>query len=208
MEQANLFNITKAFPSQRKPLMLKKFFKMKRYQQVEIYSQHGEEAVRTLGKVTAVGRDFVMITNLKDRIWFPYQSILSANIPSGIPNYSNSHQSFIFDNDLKRKLLYEFGQTVSKRDALIQQFYEETLRTNLNTWKGLWVKVHITDGTRSGQIADIRNNVLIIKSGKSKLDIDLEKINSIQSLRFLSFLTFFPKYRLLYETMFRVSNTI
>jgi len=193
MEQANLFKITNAAPAQRKYLMLKRFFKMKRNQQVEIFSENGENTAYTLGKVTAIGRDFVMLTNLKDRIWLPYHSILSANVPSGIPNYSNSHQSYIFDNDLKRKLLLNFGQTVSKRDALIQQFYEETLRTNLRTWRGIWVKVTSKEGVNSGQIKDVKDNTLFLTSMNKKMEVDLERILSISSLRFLSLLTIFSK---------------
>lgn len=193
MEQANLFKISNAAPSQRKYLMLKRFFKMKRNQQVEIYSENDENTTYTLGKVTAIGRDFVMLTNLKDRIWFPYHSILSANVPSGIPNYSNSHQSYIFDNDLKRKLLHDFGQTVSKRDALIQQFYEETLRTNLKTWKGIWVKVIAKDGAYSGRIRNVEDHILYLSSMNKKIEIELKHIYSVNSLRFFSFLTIFSK---------------
>lgn len=193
MEQANLFKITNAAPEQRKSLMLKRFFKMKRNQQVEIYSENGENTNYTLGKVTAIGRDFVMVTNLKDRIWFPYHSIISANVPSGIPNYSNSHQSYIFDNDLKRKLLHHFGQTVSKRDALIQQFYEETLNTNLRTWKGIWVKVFAKDGVYSGQIRDVQDHILYLSSMNKNLEVELKHIHSVNSLRFFSFLTIFSK---------------
>ncbi|WP_121660950.1 hypothetical protein [Metabacillus litoralis] len=193
MEQANLFNITKSTPNQRKALMLKRFFKMKRYQQVEIYSSHGEETVHTLGKVTAIGRDFVMLTNLKDRIWFPYHAIISANVPSGIPNYSNSHQSYIFDNDLKRKLLYDFGQTVSKRDALKQQFYEETLHTNLKAWKGIWVKVSTQDCSYVGQIIDVQENNLLLSSFNKKWELNLGTISRVTSLRLLSLLTIFTK---------------
>ena len=135
MDQANLRSITEASPKRKRPLILKKFFKMKRNQQVEIYSNKGDESIHTSGKVTAIGRDFVMVTNLKDRIWIPYQHIESANIPTGVPTYENSHQNFIYDNDLRKKLLTNFGEVVSKRDVYIQQFYEETLQTNLQSLK-------------------------------------------------------------------------
>ena len=82
-----------------------------------------------------------MLTNLKKRIWIPYTAIESATIPFGFPSYSNTHQHFIYDNQLQQKLVLQFGETVAKREALIQQFFEESLQTNLNSWKGMWVEV-------------------------------------------------------------------
>jgi len=141
MEQVNLQKLANSMPHQKHPLFLKKFFKMKRNQQVIVYVKKSESVTEVMGRVSSVGRDFVMLNNLTDRIWIPYHMIESANIPSGVPNFTNSHQFFLYDNELKKKLMTNFGDTVSKRDLLKQQFYEETLKTNLNSWSGLWVKV-------------------------------------------------------------------
>lgn len=193
-EQDNLFRITEAFPEKKKAFILKRFFKMKRNQQVEIYSDAGNEKYKhTIGKVSVAGRDFVMVTNLKDRIWIPYQVITSANIPTGIPNYSNSHQYYIFDNNLRHKLTTDFGRTVSKREELIQQFYEETLNTNLITWKSSWVKVETSTEVTFGRISEIQNNRLIVHTMRGKHEIPIEEILYIQSLRVLSILSMFNK---------------
>lgn len=169
--------------------MLKRFFKMKRNQQVVIYSKIADETIHTLGKVSAIGRDFVMVTNLKDRIWLPYHAIESANIPPGVPNFSNSHQYFIYDNDLKRKLLYNFGETVSKRDVLIQQFYEESLATNLRSWKDTWVKIRTDTDTVYGKITDTDKQTLLLSLFNEQTKVDLKHIASVQSIRFLSLLS-------------------
>jgi hypothetical protein len=79
MEQSNLRSLAQVKPELKKPLMLKNFFKSKRNQQVEVYSKSGKSPIYTLGKVSAIGRDFFMLSNLKDRIWIPYSAIDSAN---------------------------------------------------------------------------------------------------------------------------------
>jgi hypothetical protein len=176
--------------------MLKRFFKMKRNQQVVIYSKSGDETIHTLGKVSAIGRDFVMVTNLNERIWLPYDSIESANIPTGIPNFSNSHQYFIYDNDLRRKLLYNFGETVSKRDALIQQFYEESLATNLQSWGKTWVKIRTDKETIFGKIQNVTQQKLLIFLLNEKIEIELKHISTVHSIRFFSLLSLLGKKQL------------
>lgn len=186
MDQKNIVKISEAAPSLKKELNLKKFFKMKRKQQVEVYSFHGEELKYTEGKVAAVGRNFVMLTDLKDRIWIPYKKIDSANIPYGIPNYSNTHQHYIYDNNLRDKLLYDFGATVSKRDTLMQQFNEETLHTNLDRWKSSWVEVYFGENEkRVGELIDVSKEQVKLKVWKSEYEIRLSEINYIHTIRFL-----------------------
>ncbi|OES45335.1 hypothetical protein [Domibacillus iocasae] len=186
MEQANLLNVTNAAPEKRKPLMLKRFFKMKRNQQVIIYSRSGNEILQTLGKVSAIGRDFVMVTNLRERIWIPYHAIESANIPTGVPTFSNTHQNFIYDNNLKQKLLSNFGETVSKRDVLIQLFYEESLFTNLRSWKAIWMKIQTGQEKLHGKIHDADQEKLHISFFNKKTEMEIKNITSIHSIRFSS----------------------
>jgi hypothetical protein len=166
---------------------------MKRKQQVLIYSKSGDETIRTVGKVSAAGRDFVMVTNLNERIWLPYHSIESANIPTGIPNFSNSHQHLIFDNDLRRKLLFNFGETVSKRDVLIQQFYEESLASNLQSWGRTWVKIRTDKETIFGKIQNVTEQKLLIILLKEKIEIELNHISTVHSIRFFSLLSLLGK---------------
>ena len=174
---------------------------MKRNQQVVIFSKSEDETIHTLGKVSAIGRDFVMVTNLNERIWIPYHSIESANIATGIPNFSNNHQYLIFDNDLRRKLLYNFGETVSKRDVLIQQFYEESLATNLQSWEKTWVKIRTDKETVYGKIQNVSQPKLIISLLNEKIEIELQHITSIHSIRFFSLLSLLGKkqFRLFFK---------
>ncbi|RAS76178.1 hypothetical protein, partial [Priestia endophytica] len=165
----------------------RKFFKSKRNQQVEIYFKCGAASLYTEGKVSTVGRDFVMLTNLKERKWIPYPIIESANIPFGIPNYSNTHQHYIFDNNLRKKLLYEFGETISKRDILRQQFFEETLQTNLDSWQETWVTVHLSEDIRKiGKISSAANQQLTLTFFKEKECIDLKSVKYINTIRLTS----------------------
>lgn len=190
-DRANLLNISKSKPEIGKVLALRKFFKTKRNQQVEIYSTCGDKPNYLEGKVSAVGRDFVMITNLKERLWIPYSVIDSANIPFGVPNYSNSHQHYIFDNNLRKNLVSNFGATVSKKDTLRQQFYEETLYTNLSTWKGTWVEViHGSNKKAIGKIVNAEKTDLLVRSYRNEEVILLSDIHLIKTIRFWSLMTF------------------
>jgi hypothetical protein len=185
IEQRNLHTVINAVPELKKPLLLKKFFKMKRNQEVIVYIASNGVTSEITGKVSAIGRDFVMLTNLKDRIWVPYLAIQAANIPAGVPTYENSHQNFIYDNDLKWKLMTNFGETVAKRDVLVQQFFEETLMTNLDKWQGLWVKIYTLEKTYWGKIISASDQRVIIKPLTDHIKIELNQITHIYSMRLL-----------------------
>ncbi|WP_246938573.1 hypothetical protein [Bacillus pinisoli] len=185
MEQQNLFNITSKNSKLKKSLTLKKFFKMKRNQQVEVYSTCNGSFLYTTGKVAGVGRDHVMLTDLKKRYWIPYEVIQSANIPYGIPNYSNTHQHFIYDNNYREKLLYQFGETVTKREPLYQLFNEDTLYTSLNRWIGSLVEIHYGDEKVGiGKIIYVSKEKLQLSLFKSETEIALSEVYMIETLRF------------------------
>ena len=164
---------------------------MKRNQEVVIYL--GNTVI--FGKVSAIGRDFVMITNLNKRIWVPFHAIQSANLPTGIPSFSNSHQYFIYDNDLRQKLLQHFGETVAKRDVLIQQFFEESLVTNLTSWCKTWVKIHSDQEVVFGKIQSVTQQKLVLLLLNEKVELDLTNITMIESIRFFNLLSLLGKKR-------------
>ncbi|ENH97178.1 hypothetical protein J416_07042 [Gracilibacillus halophilus YIM-C55.5] len=198
MDQANVLNISKRDKRNGKAIRLRKFFKSKRNQQVEVYSKHGNHRIYTQGKVSTIGRDFIMLTNLKNRFWIPYASIDSANIPFDVPNYTNSHQHYIYDNDLRNKLLHDFGKTVAKRDILKQQFFEESLQTNLASWINTWVEIRLnTNEKQSGRIVACQNNYIHLSTFQTNQFIQIRTISYIKTLRMLSiikhfFLNVFP----------------
>lgn len=167
--QQNLFKVTSLDESRRKPLVLKQFFKMKRNQQVVVSSIVSMNShLTTEGKVATIGRDFVMLTDLNKRIWIPYKAIQSATIPFGFPTYSNPHQHFIYDNNLQQKLVLKFGETVAKKDALIRQFFEESLQTNLHFWKGIWIEIRTVDNIFFGKITSVTKADIILQLSKKK----------------------------------------
>ncbi|MCP8616003.1 hypothetical protein [Salirhabdus salicampi] len=189
MDKSNLFNIAKHDPKLGKTLTLRKFFKSKRNQQVEVYLKWGIESIHTEGKVSAVGRDFVMLTSLKDRLWIPYKAIESANIPFGIPAYSNSHQHFLYDNDLRNKLTTNFGETVGKRDILKQQFFEETLYTNLQSWKHTWIELYTKAGDKKfGRLIGVRSQDIQVKNIYGTFMLPIEDVMFVKTIRFFTIL--------------------
>jgi hypothetical protein len=183
LEQKNLHTLANAVPEFKKPLILKKFFKMKRNQEVIVYIDHKGKTQEISGKVNAIGRDFVILTNLKDRFWIPYKSIFSANSPAGVPTYENAHQNFIYDNDLKLKLTTQFGETVAKREVLIQQFFEESLKSNLERWQGMWVKVATPEEIVLGKIVSVTEEGVLLQSFSLNREIAFEDLSHLISTR-------------------------
>ncbi|WP_252502092.1 hypothetical protein [Sporosarcina sp. Marseille-Q4943] len=183
IQQKNLFHVIRRDESRRKTLLLKQFFKMKRHQQVVIISANKQnETITTEGKVAAIGRDFVMVTDLKKRIWIPYEAIDSATIPFGFPTYSTPHQHHIYDNQLQQKLVLRFGETVASKDALVRQFFEETLHTNLSTWKGVWVEVNTVESSVFGKLKGASKTVCVLQRNSTEQRIPLSEIRSITTI--------------------------
>jgi len=198
MDQKNLFKVTSQDETRRKPLILKQFFKMKRNQQVVVSSFiENDVAVTTEGKVATIGRDFVMLTDLQRRTWIPYTAIDSATIPFGYPTYSNSHQHFIYDNQLQQKLVLQFGETVAKKEVLVRQFFEETLKTNLRSWKGIWVEVKTTDNLLLGKIKETTKKELILQLFKTQNVIPLSEIRCVSTVGL------FPLWKSLWKYLFK-----
>lgn len=189
ISQKNLFKITDQDETRRKSLVLKQFFKMKRNQQVVITSvNENDGAVTTEGKVATIGRDFVMVTDLQKRIWIPYTAIDSATIPFGFPTYTNSHQHFIYDNHLQQKLVLEFGETVAKKEALVRQFFEESLRTSLILWQGTWIEVKTDDKIVLGKIVEVTKTELFVQLFKTTNIIPLNQIRYVSTVGFFALL--------------------
>ena len=136
----------------------------------------------------AAGRDFVVLTTLTDRIWIPFSAIHSANVPYGLPDLSNTHQHLVIDDNLRHKLITQFGQTVSNKDVLVQQFFEESLETNMQTWKGTRVEIDVGDQTLAGKVLRSKDGLLTIKSFNTEQTISLKEITYIKTVRFLQLL--------------------
>ncbi|WP_455662256.1 hypothetical protein [Pradoshia sp.] len=181
----NLQNLGSYLPDHKKQMMLLKFFKHKKNQLVEVFSRDGEKVIKTVGKVNIVGRNFVMIKTLFTRIWIPYQAIHSAKTPFGIPDLPGGHQHVIYDGELRRKILTNFGETVSGKEILKQQFFEESLNTNLTLWLGTRVTI-FAGKTIKGKLTKILNNTIQIKD-KEKREISINHINYVKQGRFISY---------------------
>jgi hypothetical protein len=194
IDRANMFNLSERDEKRGKILKLRKFFKSKRNQQVEVYAKCGTESLYKVGKVSTIGRDFVMLTTLKERMWIPYSAIESANIPYGIPNYSNTHQHFLYDNNLRNKLVFQFGETVAKRDLLKQQFFEESIQTNLEAWKDTWVVVFLdTNQKKVGKILSCKEGKLVLTFFGEYYHMNVKDLKYIETIRILTIFTHFIK---------------
>ncbi|OZM57122.1 hypothetical protein CIB95_06535 [Lottiidibacillus patelloidae] len=188
MHSQNAFLVTKQIPERKKNLMLRLFLRSKRNQIADIkiakspLIDRGTEQVYQ-GRISAVGRDFVLLTTLQKKYWIPYTSVKSANIPTGIPDYSNSYQQVIYDNKLKQKLLKGFANTVLKRDELIQQFYEESLQTNLEKWIGTSVSITTVENILTfGKIFAVKGNSVELSRIGLKSTIPLSSILMLETV--------------------------
>ncbi|RLL43851.1 hypothetical protein D8M04_13155 [Oceanobacillus piezotolerans] len=182
---ANLQNLSATLPNNKKQLILINFFRAKRNQLVEVYSRNGEEVIHTRGKVNVIGRNFVMLKTLFTRTWIPYQAIHSAKTPFNTPDVPDTHQHVAIDEELRRKLLTNFGETVAGKETLRQKFYEESLETNLKTWKGTKLTIHADQEVTAKLLKVTRKNIYI-KNQKEKA-LKISTINYIKQWRFLSF---------------------
>ncbi|MGM9945220.1 MAG: hypothetical protein ACI33M_09780 [Lysinibacillus sp.] len=183
IHNTNLQNLSTLRPNYRQQMILIKFFKSKKNQLVEVYSRNGEEVIHTVGKVSVVGKNFVILRTLFKRFWIPYTVIHSTKSPFGIPDVPGTHQHTVIDEELRRKLLTNFGVTVAGKEALKQQFFEELLETNLKSWKGTKLKI-FSDQVIVGKISDIHSGKVFLRENRSIL---INKINYIQQFRFTSF---------------------
>ncbi|WP_052124090.1 hypothetical protein [Ureibacillus manganicus] len=183
IHSANLQNLGTVLPNSKQQMVLLKFFKSKKNQLVEIHSSIGDDIIHTIGKVAAIGRNFVMLKTLFVRYWIPYPTIKSAKSPFGIPDVSGTHQHVAYDQELRNKLLTNFGSIVAEKEVLRQQFYEELFETNLKTWKGTKVTIYTKKNT-IGKIIDVRNGKVLLNNGN---EISISKINYIKQSRINSF---------------------
>ena len=111
-----------------------------------------------------------------------------------IPNYSNTHQHYLYDNNLRKRLVTNFGEVVARRDILKQQFYEEALHTNLESWKQIWVVVHLNEGLKStGKILESIEGKLTLSYFNKLEVIELSRISYIETIRVLSLFTYILK---------------
>ncbi|HEY2492680.1 MAG TPA: hypothetical protein VGI33_07200 [Paenibacillus sp.] len=186
----NLQRLGEAIPTQRKNMMLTQFFKHKRYQQVLIKWKKSTLNVVTSGKVDLVGRDFVMLTSLFNRYWFPYHSIDSTDIPAGLPNLSShSHQHIVFDDRLRKQLTTQFGRTVGKRDELMRQFYEPSWMGHLKLWEGSTLHIITTNDTYDGRLSSVNKTNLYIRNRSKQTKQTLIPLNEVICIRLIRPLT-------------------
>ncbi|CAM5180899.1 putative protein OS=Ureibacillus acetophenoni OX=614649 GN=SAMN05877842_103236 PE=4 SV=1 [Ureibacillus acetophenoni] len=183
IHNANLQNLGNKVPSSKQQMILLKFFKSKKNQLVEVHSTNGDEIIHTIGKVATVGRNFVMLKTLFERFWIPYPIIKSAKSPFGLPDVAATHQQVAYDQELRNKLLTNFGSVVAEKEVLRQQFFEELLETNLKSWKGTKVTFY-TKKIISGKIIDVQKGKVLLNNGK---EITISKINYMKQTRFISF---------------------
>lgn len=179
----NIKILGKQLPQYKKQLMLLKFFKHKKNQQVEVFSLHNQEVMRTVARVEVIGRDFVMLKTLFTRIWIPYHAIQSARTPFGIPDLPGGHQHLTYDEELRKKLLNNFGDTVSNREVLKQQFFEELFVRNLKVWEGTRVVVYVGEKI-SFKIKYVTKGILQASSGET---YPVYKIQYMKQERMISF---------------------
>ncbi|MCM3387114.1 hypothetical protein M3649_03080 [Ureibacillus chungkukjangi] len=182
IHSVNLQNLGTTLPHYKQQMILLKFFKSKKNQLVEIYSRSKDEVIHTVGKVSVVGRDFVMVRTLLTRIWIPYRAIHSAKSPFGLPDMPATHQNVLIDEELRRKLLTNFAVTVAEKQTLRQQFFEELLLTNMKSWIGTKMTVY-TGSIFYGKLRGVNKENLLFK----EKEIAVSKITYMKQARVHAF---------------------
>ncbi|MFB1081708.1 hypothetical protein [Jeotgalibacillus sp. JSM ZJ347] len=182
IELANIFLQLKYNPDKGKILLLQSFLVEKRNQTVEVI--HHNHSM-TKGRVQDIGRDHLVLTSYFTKCWIPFDSISEAKVPYGAPEFANTHQYVFFDNHLRKKLLRNFGATVSKRSKLKEMFYRETLKTSLSRWKNSSLKLELSDGqSYYGKLTGVEEKKLTLRVKDDEQNIAYKDIKSIKKSRF------------------------
>ncbi|WP_404406143.1 hypothetical protein [Jeotgalibacillus malaysiensis] len=182
IELANIFLQLKYNPEKGKILLLQSFLVEKRNQTVEVI--HHNHSI-SKGRVQDIGRDYLVLTSYFTKCWIPYSAMSEVKVPYGAPEFTNTHRYVFFDNHLRKRLLKNFGATVSKRSKLKEMFYRETLKTSLSRWKNSRIKVEMTDGQRYyGKLIRSEEEKLSLLVKNKKQDIHYRQIKSIKKSRF------------------------
>ncbi|MCM3782134.1 hypothetical protein M3231_04060 [Neobacillus mesonae] len=146
-------------PKRRNEIMLFSFFKSHKNQTIRLKKQSSNGTHELIAKTEAVGRDFVILTTLLTKYWIPYRHIVSADLPYDQVNVPHQqHQQMALDDDLKQKLLLKFGKTVSQKEFLKQQFFDQTLVGNLQILKNNRVSIETEKGRIKGKFTDVSSN--------------------------------------------------
>ena len=188
IHNGNLQNIVNSLPLHKKNLMLLKFFKYNRNQQVEVYSTQKTMNMKIVGKVNTIGRDFVLIKTLFQQIWIPDSTIHTSKVPFGSPNLSNSHQHMNLDDESRKKVMIHFGKEVSEKEDLRQQFFDQMLGSNLRYRKGSNLKVFTETNVVRGTLTDSKNNSLYLKRFGKEEKIPINQVQLIKQVRFIPLL--------------------
>ncbi|ETT83479.1 hypothetical protein [Bacillus mycoides] len=193
MHGVNLKVLGECLPERKQAMMLMKFFKHKRYQRVEIFSNRGGNSLQTIAKVNEIGRDFVLLTTLMERILIPYTAIQNANIPYAIPNISTSHQHLTYDETLRKKLMLQFGKTVAEQVNLKQQFFEQAFKNHLQLWEGMYIKLYDQKEVYTGRITKVTNEYVYLKKRSNTQEIVIRDITYIHIMRIFTLFSSFVK---------------
>lgn len=186
MMAQNVRILAQSVPARRKWMMLRTFFRHKRNSQVEVLLQPGGIATRWQGRVRMIGRDFVVLAQLKQRIWLPYHAIESARVPFGTPDVPSSHQHLVYNEMLRQQLLTRFGETVAGREALVQQFFDESLATNLITWAGTRVEVQTADACMVGTLGGTQDGQLLLSRWRKTERVPLAAVCWVRTVSWWS----------------------
>ncbi|MFC4354227.1 hypothetical protein ACFO0S_03960 [Chryseomicrobium palamuruense] len=183
IELANIFLQLKYNPEKGKILLMQSFLVEKRKQSVEVF-YHNQAVVK--GRVQDVGRDYMVLTRYFTKCWIPFSVISEVKLPYGAPEFANTHQYIFFDNQLRRKLLRNFGATVSNRSKLKELFYRETLKTSLSRWKNSRLKVEMLNGlVYSGKLVRSEDEQLLLITNNEEKVILYHEVKIIKKSRFM-----------------------
>ncbi|PLT32003.1 hypothetical protein [Bacillus sp. V5-8f] len=204
MHGINLKQLGESLPNNKKNMLLVRFLKGRRNQQVNVHTKVRDNVIEILGRVSEVGRDFTALTTVTERFWIPYAAIESAGVPYGISDMPNSHQQVIYDESLRRKLLTEFSTTLLKNDVIRRQFYEETLEVHLQSWKGIKIRIYTKGEVYKGKLVKITSGRLTVKGRKGNHTIPMDEIHLIKRSTPLQLLPIFIRW--LKESFSRIWN--
>ncbi|MCG7376336.1 hypothetical protein MH215_04980 [Paenibacillus sp. ACRSA] len=173
-------------PLRRKEIMLSNFFKSHKNQTVKLKVHSRNQFTEMMAKTEAVGRDFVILTTLLTKYWVPFRSIVTAEQPFDQVNVPHQqHQQVVYDEDLKQKILLKFGKTVSQKDFLKQQFFEQTLAGHIKSLMNDKLIVETSTARIRSRLLDINAQEILLKEKGGRSSVPWSDILWIEKQRFI-----------------------
>lgn len=136
-----------------------------------------DKRVKRQGKVFLVGFDFVVLRNSKNReVIVPFEKIKKIKLRGRYAVPDDQEALIDIEPCLRRRLTFNFGETVSSSPELIQLFFRLRLKIYLLLLVNKRIKVRLEDQSMKGIFSNVNDETLTICIDDEKREIPIDNI--------------------------------